>query len=751
MSATYFDSTNYSLTVATPLTSSFEQIRWRDYQRRGSANPFPSLLPPPPLFEESVESTVIPQIKTFSFGSTSFCNKLHSLQKENLLVDTIIDYDDVSFHCHSFVVSCFSSYLKEKLLRSSSVEFESLPFLSDSDLFFLVLSTFYGQSLPITTKSLPPLSFIASLLQFEELSDFVNERMTKGLGNFEDNSFQLDLTSLVSKMITSCSRDVSVSYKNTALTMNSVLLALNSTFFYNSFTCGFADSNVRRFEYSEEFPGVTEEVFSMFLSCSIVNLSNLIFQISWIFSSYRFTSKLTSLNWLVQTNELILLLEISNERNQLIFIEENIQIFKILYTVFEDPIPLRVSFISILYNVIDFRWVTNCLMLLYETEGLPASELFVALNSLTTGEVQLFELFEILLPLFENLHFTSALLDWSVKIFKNVQDLHNIPHSWFLVTLREVDKTKCFSKHLNFLCQIFPSIITTESLSFLTDFCFSPACLELLCSKLPGEYCLWLARSLVNSWKNSEEFNLSWSVDSFVKCVEFITVLDGKQFEFLNIIVGLNDVSLEPFINSLISNGPSGLWPPLQSKVELIEPFSTGNEVQSNHGEAIDLLQSGTNLNHAESMFKLGSCYYLGSDGKQNFEKAAEYFKKSAVLGHVFGMVNIGYCYYIGKGVSVSSTDAFYWFKKAADLNNSEGCYRLSICYNRGKGVEQNLEESIRLLKIAVELGNAGAMTQLGCAYDIGQGVDKDIESATRFYQMAFEGGCSAGMRNLGI
>ncbi|KAL0246905.1 hypothetical protein GEMRC1_008111 [Eukaryota sp. GEM-RC1] len=121
----------------------------------------------------------------------------------NLLTDTIIHYDDVSCHCHSSVVCSLSSVVKEKLFRSSSIEFTPLPF-TDPDLFFSVLSTFYGQSLPITTKSLPTLSFIASLLQFEELSDFVNERMTKGLGYCEDNSFQLDLTSLVSKMIKRC-------------------------------------------------------------------------------------------------------------------------------------------------------------------------------------------------------------------------------------------------------------------------------------------------------------------------------------------------------------------------------------------------------------------------------------------------------------------------------------------------------------------------------------------------------------------
>ncbi|KAL0240111.1 hypothetical protein GEMRC1_010218 [Eukaryota sp. GEM-RC1] len=121
-----------------------------------------------------------------------FCNNLYSLQRDNHLTDTVITYDGNSFHCHSFVVGAFSPVLREKSLYSTTVEFPLFPFLTDPDIFFSVLSTLYGQSLTVTPENVPTLSIIASLLQFQELSEFVTERITNGLTNFESNNFKLD-------------------------------------------------------------------------------------------------------------------------------------------------------------------------------------------------------------------------------------------------------------------------------------------------------------------------------------------------------------------------------------------------------------------------------------------------------------------------------------------------------------------------------------------------------------------------------
>ncbi|KAL0239806.1 hypothetical protein GEMRC1_009914 [Eukaryota sp. GEM-RC1] len=145
---------------------------------------------PPSKRPRVLDITDLPN--TYCFPTDCFCNNLFSLQKDNLLTDTVITYDGNSFHCHSSVVSAFSPVLKEKGLESTTVEFPLLPFLTDPDIFFSILSTLYGQSLTVTPENVTSISVIASLLQFQELSEFVTERMCKGLDNFEDNKFQLN-------------------------------------------------------------------------------------------------------------------------------------------------------------------------------------------------------------------------------------------------------------------------------------------------------------------------------------------------------------------------------------------------------------------------------------------------------------------------------------------------------------------------------------------------------------------------------
>ncbi|KAL0251886.1 hypothetical protein GEMRC1_001098 [Eukaryota sp. GEM-RC1] len=120
----------------------------------------------------------------------------------------------------------------------------------------------------------------------------------------------------------------------------------------------------------------------------------------------------------------------------------------------------------------------------------------------------------------------------------------------------------------------------SDSLPFTTGLCFSPTCLELLCSKLPGkcDNSVWLSRSLVNSWKNSQKLHTSWTVDSFANCVESITVKDENRFEFLHVIGELNsDDSLKPFVNSFVSKNFLHFWPSREQELNefksLVQPM----------------------------------------------------------------------------------------------------------------------------------------------------------------------------------
>ncbi|KAL0239354.1 hypothetical protein GEMRC1_010227 [Eukaryota sp. GEM-RC1] len=60
---------------------------------------------PPSKRPRVLDSLALPY--TYCFPSNCLCNNLYSLQRGNLLTDTVITYDGNSFHCHSFVVSAF--------------------------------------------------------------------------------------------------------------------------------------------------------------------------------------------------------------------------------------------------------------------------------------------------------------------------------------------------------------------------------------------------------------------------------------------------------------------------------------------------------------------------------------------------------------------------------------------------------------------------------------------------------------------
>ncbi|KAL0246678.1 hypothetical protein GEMRC1_007889 [Eukaryota sp. GEM-RC1] len=593
-----------------------------------------------PTPESTKTSKVHQYTSNFCFTSDRACSQLYSFQERNLLTDAVIVYDGIHFHCHSSIISAFSPVLKEKLLQSSTIEISLYSFLTDPELFISILKSFYGQPLPVTTQSAPILSLIASLLQFQELSEFVIDRMTKGFGNYDTNNFKLDPKVLFSKFLECCSRDVRVTYKNSDIMMNSLILALFSRTYSTSFTCNFADSAVRNFKYLDEFPGVTgnnlQLFFDLFHCKSIkLNISNVLdfFQLSVYFQVDEL--KLSCIEFLASNSfsetKLIYLLKISNERYQLNFVENNIEIFKNLSNISEEPFPLRSSFIVLLLSSIDIVWLFRCLMELHKVDPFIPSALSEILTTSILPDFHLIRIFEILKPLFQYRQFKSVLVEWSIKIFQSVQNFEIITTSWFFSILKEVDRNRCFSKYLNFLSDTFASVISPCCQDDHLNYCFSPTCLELLCSKLPCDYCLWLARSLVNSWKNSEEFNHSWSVDSFVKCVESITILGVNQLKFLKILQDLiDDDLLKLFLNTYLAKNSldlllsredqlkvfMGLADPIEERAQrLFESgldFLTGNVVNQNFKIALGLFEEAALLHHSESIFKLGSCYYLG-------------------------------------------------------------------------------------------------------------------------------------------
>ncbi|KAL0246289.1 hypothetical protein GEMRC1_007501 [Eukaryota sp. GEM-RC1] len=348
----------------------------------------------------------------FSFTYDHVYKVLCSFQQAYILTDTVIVYGSIKFHCHSSIITPFSSVLKEKLLQSSTLELSSMSSDIDSELLLSVLNTFYGHSLPISTQSVPMFSFIASLLQYHELNDFLDDRMSNGLKHLDSNNFKLDPKTCISKFVESCPHDVRVSYKNTDIMMNSLNLTLFSRTFLTSSSQTCTNSSVKRFQYFDEFPGVSEDnlvaFFNLFHYQAIkLNFLNLLdfLQLSKYFQVDQL--QLTCEQFLASNRfsetELIYILKISNQRYLYKFVENNIEIFKNLSHICEYPIPLRISFIILLLPFIDVVWLFRCLMKLHKVDPFSPSELSEILFSLVISDSECSQIFEILKPLF-NIH-----------------------------------------------------------------------------------------------------------------------------------------------------------------------------------------------------------------------------------------------------------------------------------------------------------------------------------------------------------
>ncbi|KAL0236217.1 hypothetical protein GEMRC1_002799 [Eukaryota sp. GEM-RC1] len=139
-------------------------------------------------------------------------------------------------------------------------------FFPDPELFFSVLNSFYGVSIPCTDDNFHLLRTIALTLKYHKLEAFLQDKIKSGFVSCE---FQLDSSLIVSELVKSAVRDVFLTYNQSTVTINSTLLSCFSTHFNNLFNGQFRDSLTRNFQYSSEFPGVEEDVFVTFFNAAL--------------------------------------------------------------------------------------------------------------------------------------------------------------------------------------------------------------------------------------------------------------------------------------------------------------------------------------------------------------------------------------------------------------------------------------------------------------------------------------------------
>ncbi len=80
------------------------------------------------------------------------------------------------------------------------------------------------------------------------------------------------------------------------------------------------------------------------------------------------------------------------------------------------------------------------------------------------------------------------------------------------------------------------------------------------------------------------------------------------------------------------------------------------------------LLEEESESHSAEIQYKIGECYYNGTDGtSKDLAKAAECFEKAAYQGYANAQSKIGSLYQNGIGVEKDIARAKQWYKMAAN------------------------------------------------------------------------------------
>ncbi|KAL0251456.1 hypothetical protein GEMRC1_000669 [Eukaryota sp. GEM-RC1] len=515
-------------------------------------------------------STIKPQVTVLS-DPNDIVSQLYNNKQKEFLTDKVIVFHGQSYPCHSSFISSFSPVLKEKLLSSDpEVNFPQLEsIVRDADLFFQILDYCYGQPFQLTLKNVGFVLTLCSALQLSSLSDSIHNVVSEGFS--KSRVFQLKSEEVLQTIKSSVQRDVMLSYKDTSLSISSLVLICSSEYFKNLLCLSFADSNERKFSYSEEFSGVSnsnfETFFKYFLGESFsLDLKNVVdfYQLSVYFSLHNLKETCNSfVSSLTSTTDIFTLLKIVSERNLLNFLRENLSLIGKLDNNQDlpSPFPLPLSFISLIIEAMSNSWVFQCLTLsitneVFEEDYHILSQTF---EKIVVNDQNITEIYSFLRPLFDHNYLHQFLFTWSMKVFQGVQNVHVIPDDWFLWCLSQscLNHKRWKISNVDFFVQNFSLIIEASDLSKNFNHPYlTPQIFKNLKSTLPPSYDFFLVSCFVKTWKETE----LWTVKNFedeILIVDFRSSVDN--IEILNILSKLTtDSRLSPLLNATLLNQSLG-------------------------------------------------------------------------------------------------------------------------------------------------------------------------------------------------
>jgi TPR repeat protein len=214
--------------------------------------------------------------------------------------------------------------------------------------------------------------------------------------------------------------------------------------------------------------------------------------------------------------------------------------------------------------------------------------------------------------------------------------------------------------------------------------------------------------------------------------------------------------------------------------------FKTGECVERNIDQSIQLLKRAAMKGHAEANYYMGLHFYNRYDTylEKDLKLASIFFEYAKNKGHLKATHNLGYYYdcYAGDkkkacalyrysakrgldnsmfnlaliynkgapGIKRNKKKAFYWFNRAAPMD-LDALLQVGNFHFLGRGgIPENKTKALQIYKKCAEHGDAFAMSQIAWFYENGCVVEKNMETAITYWQGAAARGNVHAMYSIG-
>ncbi|KAL0210387.1 hypothetical protein RCL1_004823 [Eukaryota sp. TZLM3-RCL] len=432
-------------------------------------------------------------------------------QREALLTDFDIVFNETSVSCHKAIVSQSSQRL-QKLIHKNQNDYD-LPEFDDATIDDLtnLVRCFYGQSLDITTPNALPLYFLSKSLSCTELATICKSVSA----NSSPKTHQIPSSTILKNLQNDEFKDHQIIFHDQSINIHKFLFASMSRYFKAKFTRNWQESEDTTTDFSKLLQVSPSSFFNFFTSFYDgkleVNLENAFdhshlawyFQLSELekFVQNFIENSVSEYNWVTA----LVLKAIKSEDFRFIrIISAKISEIQDLSNC--NPIAVHPLFFENLTSNIDISWLLKCLVFSYSSyskdnvwtpQSLEKSIETIKIDSLPVDEV-----YQIIEPLFSISDLFEFLSTFSISIFSKFTS--QVPLYWFTWFLAESDLRREF----NLISQVSPflnEMITPENIDQIQINSFHSETLNLFALETKKEHLIiWILNCLIELWSSSK-------------------------------------------------------------------------------------------------------------------------------------------------------------------------------------------------------------------------------------------------------